>query len=79
MVESEIKQIPEHLLSFVPTDNEIFIRGSQDKFVRLIYANMALYDVEQKAIDGYQQFLKDNDFTIDPSFFTYERKVLRYL
>ena len=68
------------MLEFVPTDKEIFIRGSKPEiFLRCIYTNMELYPKEQEAMDGFKKYLHDENLTIDPCFWTFERKVLRYL
>ena len=66
-IQSDPKQINEDMLTFEPSNDEIFLKGSKpDQFVRLIYAKKPLYEKEQAAIDGFIQFAKTNNYNIDP-------------
>ena len=67
------------MLTYEPDDQDCFIRGKSDSFVRLIYANQKLYPKEQKSIQSYQDYLKESNFELGVEWFDFEIKVLRYL
>ena len=74
------KFITESMLSFVPSDWDIFIRGNTaDDYQRFIFTGLELTKKEQDGLDGFLKYVKDNGLTVHEQFLTYERKLLRYL
>lgn len=68
------------MLSFIPVDKDIFLRGNTpEQYQRLIFADQELTNKEQEHWNGFLEYCKTNNLEIQDIFTNRERKSLRFL